>query len=51
MRDQCLFIDVSVDDDDIVQTIFDGLPSPWETFMSNINGRKAHPDFEMLWHD
>jgi hypothetical protein len=42
---------VTVDDDDLVQTIFDGLPSSWETFLSSVSGREFHPTFERLWHD
>jgi hypothetical protein len=40
-----------VDDDDLVQAIFDGLPSSWETFLSNVSGREIQPTFERLWHD
>ena len=32
VRDQLLAIGVKVDDDDLVQTAVDGLPSSWETF-------------------
>jgi hypothetical protein len=38
--DQLLFIGVTVDDDDLVQAIFDGLPSSRETFLSNVSGRE-----------
>jgi hypothetical protein len=41
---------VIVDDDDLVQAIFDGLPSSWET-LSSVSGREIHPTFERLWHD
>ena len=40
-----------MDDDDLVQAIFDGLPSSWETFLSSISGREIQPTFERLWHD
>jgi hypothetical protein len=39
------------DDDDLVQTIVDGLPKSWETFLSSINGREVQANFERLWHD
>jgi hypothetical protein len=51
IRDQLLVTGVTVDDDDLVQAIFDGLPSSWETFLSNVSGREIHPMFERLWHD
>ena len=44
-------IGVTVDDDDLVQTVVDGLPSSWETFMASINGRETQTTFERLWHD
>jgi hypothetical protein len=40
-----------MDDDDLVQAIFDGLPSAWETFLSSVSGREIQPSFERLWHD
>jgi hypothetical protein len=42
---------VTVDDDYLVQAIFYGLPSSWETFLSNVSGREIQPMFEILWHD
>jgi hypothetical protein len=36
------------DDDDLVQTVVDGLPSSWETFLAKINARENQPDFERL---
>ena len=32
VRDQLSAIGIPVDDDDLVHTVFDGLPSTWETF-------------------
>jgi hypothetical protein len=40
-----------VDDDDLVQAIFDDLPSSWETFLSSVSGREIQPTFDRLWHD
>jgi hypothetical protein len=40
-----------VDDDDLVQAIFDGLPPSWETFLSSVSDREIQPTFERLWHD
>ena len=51
IRDQLLVTGVIVDDDDLVQAIFDGLPSSWETFLSSVSGIEIHPTFERLWHD
>jgi hypothetical protein len=51
IRDQLLVTGMTMDDDDLVQAIFDGLPSPWETFLSSVSGREIHLTFERLWHD
>ena len=40
-----------VDDDELVQTVVDGLPMSRETFLSSVNGREVQPNFERLWHD
>jgi hypothetical protein len=40
-----------MDNDDLMQVIFDGLPSSWETFLSNVSGKEIQPMFERLWHD
>jgi len=50
-RDQLVAIGVAVDDDDLVQSVVDGLPDSWETFLSSVNGREVQPNFERLWHD
>jgi hypothetical protein len=51
IRDQLLVIGVPVDDDDLVQTVVDGLPPAWEVFLSGVNARETQPNFERLWHD
>jgi hypothetical protein len=51
IRNHLLVTGVTVDDDDLVQAIFDGLPSSWETFLSSVSGREIQPTFERLWHD
>ena len=38
-RDQLIAIGIAVDDDDLVQTVVDGLPSSWETFLASVSGR------------
>ena len=40
-----------MDDDDLVQTVFDGLPNSWETFLAFVSGCENQPNFERLWHD
>ena len=50
VRDQLLAIGVTVDDD-LVQTVVDGLPSSCENFMESVCGRENQPTFERLWHD
>ena len=42
---------MTIDDDDLVQVIYDGLSSSWESFLSSITGRSSQPTFESLWHD
>ena len=51
VRDQLIAIGITVDDDDLVQTVVDGLPSSWETFMASVCGRENQRTFERLWHD
>jgi hypothetical protein len=51
IRDQLLVTGVTMNDDDLVHAIFDGLPSSWETFLSSASGREIQPMFERLWHD
>ena len=34
VRDQLTTTGIVVDDDDLVQTVFDGLPNTWETFLA-----------------
>ena len=51
VRDQLIAIGIAVDDDDLVQTVVDGLTSSWETFMASVSGRENQPTFERLWHD
>ena len=51
IRDQLLAIGDKVEDNDLVQTVFDGLPTTWETFLASVNGRGDQPNFERLWHD
>ena len=51
VRDQLIAIGITVDDDDLVQTVFDGLSSSWETFMASLYGRENQPTFERIWHD
>ena len=51
VRDQLLAIGVTIDDDDLVQVVVDGLPSSCETFMASVCGRENQPTFERLWHD
>jgi len=51
IRDQLLVTGITVEDDDLVQAIFDGLPPSWDTFLASVNGRETQPAFERLWHD
>jgi hypothetical protein len=51
IRGHILVTGVTVDNDDLVHAIFDGLPSSWETFLSSVSEREIQPTFERLWHD
>ena len=51
IKDKLLAIGVNTDDDDLVQTVFDGLSPTWELFLVVVNGRGVEPSFEKLWHD
>ena len=51
VRDQLSTIGVPMDDDDLVQTVFDGLPSSQETFQAAVSGRESQQNFDRLWYD
>ena len=34
-----------------MQTVFDGLPTTYETFLASVNGRGIQPNFERLCDD
>ena len=38
VRDQLIAIGITVDDDDLVQTMVDGLPRSCEAFMASVSG-------------
>jgi len=40
-----------VEDDDLVQAIFNGLSPSWDTYLASVNGKETQPKFECLWHD
>ena len=40
-----------MDDDDLVQTVFDVLPNSWGTFLVAVSGHETQPNFDKLWHD
>jgi hypothetical protein len=51
IKDKLLAIGIHTDDDDLVQTVFDGLSPTWELFLVVFNGRGVEPSFEKLWQD
>ena len=51
VRDQLKSIGLVVNEDDFIQTIVDGLPPSWETFITAVNGRDEQPNFQRSWHD
>ena len=46
MRDQITSIGLETDDNDLLQTVIDGLPSSWENFLVAVNGREEKSNFE-----
>ena len=51
VKDQLVSLSVEMDEDDLLQTAIDRLPSSWDTFLATVNGREEQPNFEILWHD
>ena len=51
VKDQLVSVSVDMNDDDLLQTAINGIPSSWETFLAAVNGREDQPNFEILWHD
>ena len=43
VRDQLKSIGLVVNEDDLIQSIVDGLPTSWETFIATINGQDEQP--------
>jgi hypothetical protein len=50
-KDQLIAIGVSIDDYDLVKTVFDGLVESRGVFPASVNGREVQPNFDRLWHD
>ena len=50
VRDQLTAIGIGVVNDDLVQTVVDGLPNSWETFLASVSGCENQPNFDRLWH-
>ena len=40
VKDQLANIGVETDEDNLLQTVIDGLPTSWETFFATVNGRE-----------
>ena len=38
VKDRLSSIGVVMDEDDLIQTTIDGIPSSWETFLNTVNG-------------
>ena len=51
VRDQLENIGVETDEDDLLQTSYDGIPASWEKFLAAVNGREEQPNFERLWNE
>ena len=50
VKNQLVSISVETDEENLLQTVIDRLPSSWETFLAVVNGREEHPNFKMLWN-
>ena len=48
VRDKLTTISITVDGNDLVQTVVDGLPNSWETFLALVSGRENQPNFDRL---
>ena len=48
VRDQLTAIGITVDDDDLVQIVVNGLTNSWETFLASVSGRENQPNFDRL---
>ena len=51
VKHQLVSISVVMDEDDLLLTAIDGLPSLWENFLAAVNGGEENPNFERLWVD
>ena len=51
VKDQLESIGLETDEDDILQTVIDGIPASWETLISMVNGREGHTKFKIHWYD
>ena len=51
VKDQIASIGMEMDEDDILQTSIEGLPTSWETFLVVVSGREEKTNFERIWHD
>ena len=47
VKDQLPSIGVVMDEDDLLQTTINRLPSLWETFLEAVNRREEKPNFEI----
>ena len=51
LKDQLLAFGLSVVNDDLIQTTFDGISSTWEAYLVTINDHEVQLNFKRLWHD
>jgi len=49
LRDKMIAIDEAVDDEELVATTLNGLPSSWEQLIQVVSAREMQPPFERLW--
>ena len=51
VKDQLARIGVEIDEEYLLQTSIDGIPTSWERFLVAVNGREDNPKFKIIWYD
>lgn len=49
LKDQLLSIGETIDDEELVSTALNGLPTSWESYIQGISAQENQPSFDRLW--